>query len=93
MPSDENKQRFDWEEDTPVPGGYYQVVNFMRDGNQEVMAVSFTRTDRAGDVPSAIEQVRDRSNEIVSVIRRRFSKHKDKETWLKLTGNGPCRFR
>ncbi len=51
------------------------------------MAVVFQRTEKTGDAPSAMEQVRDRANEIVSIIRRRFSKHGDKETWLRLTYN------
>lgn len=84
---DENKSGFEWEDDNVVQGGYYGIVKFLRGGKGEVMAVSFTRTDKTGHPPSEIEQVRDRANEIVSIIRRRFLKHGDKETWLKLAYN------
>lgn len=88
MSVDETKPRYEWEENTIIQGGYYQVVDLLRDGQGEVMAVSFKRSDdAAGDEPSTTEQVRDRANEIVSIIRRRFSDHKDKEIWLKLAYN------
>lgn len=87
MSLEETTEMFEWEHPEPVQGGYFDMVNFLRDGQGEVMAVSFRRTNKDGEVPPGMEEVRDRSNHIVSIIRRRFSGHGDKENWLKLTYN------
>lgn len=79
--------KYDWEDDTPVQGGWFDIVRFLRDGHGEVMAVSFRRTSKDEEVPPAMETVRDKANAAVSVIRRRFSTHVDKETWLRLIYN------
>lgn len=87
MSADVQISPFEWEISSAVPGGYYDIVTLLRDGQGEIMAASFRRTDKSGDVPPTMEQVRDRANEILSIIRRRYSKHSDKETWLRLTYN------
>jgi hypothetical protein len=87
MSTDVQIPSFEWEISSAVPGGYYDIVTLLRDGQGEIMAASFRRTDKSGDVPPTFEQVRDRANEILLIIRRRYSEHRDKETWLRLTYN------
>ena len=85
MASNQEKPRFDWEEDTPVEGGYYDKIELLRDEQDEVMAFLPKLTEKSGDIPAAMEQVKDQANEIISIIRQRFVKHDDKENWLRLT--------
>lgn len=74
----------DWNEQT-TGEGYIRIVRLLRNDNREPIAVQFFEAGgQPEEAPDKLDEVGDKANELVQVIRRRFRYHTDREIWLRL---------
>ena len=84
LPLPPREEAFDCEGDQFINAGHYGCVKFIRNDAGEVVTVSFQRTLSREPIPADMRAVAAKATTAVAVIRRRFSDHPDKPTWLKL---------